>query len=152
MTHIQFGEKFTVDLDKHYCSCNFWELIGIPCRHSVAGICARKEEPESYVHQYYKRDAYVRTYSPEISAINGPKMWPQVPNVPNVLPPQYKRGAGRTKKLRRKEPDEPTNATKAARGGHQNNCMRCGKLGHNVRTCKNTPLEGYVPRKVTLIL
>jgi len=29
-------EKFIVDLTNHTCSCYFWDLVGIPCRHVVA--------------------------------------------------------------------------------------------------------------------
>jgi len=31
-------EKFIVDLTNHTCTCYFWDLVGIPCRHVVAAI------------------------------------------------------------------------------------------------------------------
>ena len=43
------------DLDKHTCSCNFWDLVGIPCRHVVVSIGRALENPQSYVHTYYHK-------------------------------------------------------------------------------------------------
>lgn len=31
--HTMLDERFTVDINMCSCSCNFWELVGIPCRH-----------------------------------------------------------------------------------------------------------------------
>jgi len=60
-----------VDLSNHSCSCYFWDLVGIPCRHVVAAINYKVENPEAYVHAYYKRNAYQACYGPQITPING---------------------------------------------------------------------------------
>ncbi|XP_024636474.1 uncharacterized protein [Medicago truncatula] len=39
------GHKFTVNTANRTCSCNFWELVGIPCRHAVAAIGKRDGRP-----------------------------------------------------------------------------------------------------------
>jgi hypothetical protein len=109
----------------------------------VSAINFHREDPESYVHEYYKRDAYVRTYSPEISPINGQDKWPKT-QYDEVLPPTYKRGPGKPKKLRRREPDEDN--TRLRRSDQKNMCNKCHQYGHNVRTCKNPAVPGYVPR------
>ncbi|CAL5183759.1 unnamed protein product [Lathyrus oleraceus] len=50
-----------------------------------------------------------------------------------MLPPSYKRGPGRPKKLRRREPDEdPDKVTTQT----SYCCTRCIVHGHNVRSCK----------------
>jgi len=67
-------EKFVVDLSNHSCSCYFWDLVGIPCRHVVAAINYKVENPEDYVHAYYKRDAYQASYGPQITPINGQQL------------------------------------------------------------------------------
>ncbi|KAK2395024.1 hypothetical protein QL285_056790 [Trifolium repens] len=36
VSHQYNGQQFIVDTLKKTCSCNFWELDGIPCRHAVA--------------------------------------------------------------------------------------------------------------------
>jgi len=38
-------EKFVVDLSKHSYTCYFWDLVGIPCRHVVAAINYKIENP-----------------------------------------------------------------------------------------------------------
>jgi hypothetical protein len=95
VTHVNMTDSFTVDLEKHSCSCNFWELVGIPCR---------------------------------------PKKRPKT-NDPVILPPEYKRGPGRPKKLRRREPDE-ANQPRWRRTNTTHRCNRCLEYGHNARTCK----------------
>jgi len=36
-------ENFVVDLKQLSCTCWFWELVGIPCRHVVTAIYYRLE-------------------------------------------------------------------------------------------------------------
>ena len=67
-------EKFVVDLSNHSYTCYFWDPVGIPCRHVVATINYKVENPEAYVHAYYKRAAYEACYSPKITPING-QLW-----------------------------------------------------------------------------
>ncbi|CAK8540314.1 unnamed protein product [Lathyrus sativus] len=38
VTNILFTDSFVVDLEKQTCSCNYWKLVGIPCRHDVVAI------------------------------------------------------------------------------------------------------------------
>lgn len=138
VTHTLFKEKFIVHLDRNYCSCNFWDLVGIPCRHAVAAISYKGDSPDKYVHQYYKREAYELCYGHEISPINGQDMWPKTDN-DQILPPSYKRGPGRPKKLRRREADENPKPTKLRRSTTSYTCSRCGKSGHNKKRCPLPP-------------
>ncbi|XP_057443991.1 actin-binding protein wsp1-like [Lotus japonicus] len=73
-----------------------------------------------------------------ISPINGEKMWPKICEDP-ILPPEFKRGPGRPKKLRRREPDEQPHPTKLPRGGSGYTCGRCHQKGHNQRKCHLPP-------------
>ncbi|XP_047178286.1 uncharacterized protein LOC124845263 [Vigna umbellata] len=36
VTHGFTMDKFVVDLSNHTCTCYFWDLVGIPCRHVAA--------------------------------------------------------------------------------------------------------------------
>lgn len=136
VTHLHFLDKFVVDLDKRTCSCNFWELVGIPCRHAVAAINMKGDDPTTYVHDYYTKVYYQDCYDQVISPINGQNKWPKT-NYPEILPPQFKRGPGRPKKLRRREPDEERMENgKWSRAHTTTRCKRCLKVGHNKRTCK----------------
>ncbi|KAH7846360.1 hypothetical protein Vadar_012997 [Vaccinium darrowii] len=52
-------------------------------------------------------------------------------------PPEFKRQTSRPRKSRRREADEPPkNPFKLSRVGVKMTCKKCGKQGHNVRTCK----------------
>jgi len=136
-------EKFVVDLSNHSCTCYFWDLIGIPCRHVVAAINYKVENPEAYVHPYYKRAAYEACYSPEITPINGQQLWPKS-NKPELLPPIYKTPPGRPKKLRRREADEHVSHSKLSKKNLIMKCSRCKQMGHNIRSCR----KGIRHRKV----
>ncbi|CAK8566060.1 unnamed protein product [Lathyrus sativus] len=58
-------------------------------------------------------------------------MWPEV-NTEEMLPPSYKRGPGRSKKLRRREPDEDPNRGRIHTSYF---CTKYGVHGHNARSC-----------------
>ncbi|PPR93901.1 hypothetical protein GOBAR_AA26776 [Gossypium barbadense] len=54
-----------------------------------------------------------------------------------ILPPIIRRPPGRPKQTRRKEVDEVRKSgPKLSKTGQQTNCTKCGKPGHNTRTCK----------------
>ncbi|GAU09980.1 hypothetical protein TSUD_391720 [Trifolium subterraneum] len=147
VTHFHFVDKFVVDLGKRSCSCNFWELVGIPCRHAVAAITMKGEDPITYVHRYYSKMCYKDCYDQIISPINGENRWPKT-DYPHILPPQFKRGPGRPKKLRRRDPDGERRGRredgKWSRSGTTNHCTRCNEPGHNMRSCKNPAVEKCV--------
>ncbi|XP_058744588.1 uncharacterized protein LOC131617289 [Vicia villosa] len=149
-THVMFTDSFVVDLAKHTCSCNFWDLVGIPCRHAVAAIHRKVDNPINYVHKCYHKSTYVTCYNEVISPINGQNKWPKTTD-PEILPPSYKRGPGRPKKLRRREADEESQ-TRWQRTNTSHRCKICFEYGHNKRTCKKNKqlavIVGEVPRDV----
>ncbi|KAJ1377974.1 Zinc finger, CCHC-type superfamily [Sesbania bispinosa] len=57
------------------------------------------------------------------------------------MPPTYKKGQGRPKKLRRREPDEDPNPTKLKRSHTKYYCGDCHQQGHNTRKCPNRPVQ-----------
>jgi hypothetical protein len=65
---------------------------------------------------------------------NGRNRWPKTDD-PDILPPQYKRGPGRPKKMRRRDPDE-ADPLRWTRSNTTHQCQRCLEYGHNARTCK----------------
>jgi len=136
-------EKFVVDLSKHSCTYYFWDLVGIPCRHVVAAINYKIENPEAYVHPCYKREAYHACYSLEITPINGKQLWPKI-NQPELLPPIYKTPPGKPKKLRRREADENVSHSKLSKKNMIMKCSKCKQIGHNIRSCR----RGMRSRKV----
>ncbi|XP_014515308.1 uncharacterized protein LOC106773133 [Vigna radiata var. radiata] len=136
VTHGFIMDKFIVDLSNNSCSCYSWDLIGIPCRNAIAAISYKVQNPEDYVHVYYKKQAYVTCYAPEIVPINGQQMWPTSENTPLLLPPIYKTPPGRPKKLRRRETNERVSHTKFSKKHAIMKCSSCKEFGHNVRSCR----------------
>ncbi|KAL4355209.1 hypothetical protein GQ457_06G006110 [Hibiscus cannabinus] len=62
-----------------------------------------------------------------------------------VIPPIIRRPVGRPKKNRKKEADEALTATgRLGKTGVQMTCSKCGKTGHNKRSCKGQ-VGGNVP-------
>jgi len=131
VVHIHSKHSFIVDVSKRSCTCNLWELVGIPCRHAVAALGYRQQNPEDFVDDCYSKARYIDCYDNNVSPINGEDMWPEV-DVEEMLPPAYKRGPGRPKKLRRREPDEDPNKGRTATTYR---CTKCNKHGHNTRSC-----------------
>ena len=61
-----YGKQFVVDMEKHSCAFNRWDLTGIPCKHAVSVIAFKKEWVKDNVHDFYKMDTYIALYSHHI--------------------------------------------------------------------------------------
>jgi hypothetical protein len=105
--------------------------VGIPCRHAATALGFRNQSLEDFVDDYYSKDTYEKCYGYNVSPINGQDMCPEV-DMEKMLPPSYKRGPGRPKKLRRREPDEDLHKIRTQTTYC---CTRCGVHVHNARSC-----------------
>ncbi|XP_058783089.1 uncharacterized protein LOC131657741 [Vicia villosa] len=133
VTHTYNNHEFIVDISKRSCSCNFWELVGIPCRHAVAALSYRSQNPCEFVDECYSRNKYAECYGYAVSPINGQDMWPEV-DIEPPLPPVYKTAPGRPRKIRIRESGEE--GARKRRQGVAYKCTKCDKFGHNSLTCK----------------
>ncbi|XP_058216410.1 uncharacterized protein LOC131327323 [Rhododendron vialii] len=130
------GGQHTVNLEQRTCSCRRWDLTGIPCQHATAVIGQSGLQPEDYVSEWYHKHTFEATYQHIMHPLNGPDMWEKSGKDP-ILPAEFTKQPGRPKKSRRREPDEPPkNPIKLSKRGVKMSCRRCGKEGHNTRTCK----------------
>ncbi|XP_021859917.2 uncharacterized protein [Spinacia oleracea] len=151
---------FIVDLFNKKCTCYSWELTGIPCHHAYACILYMRLNPEDFVADWYSKEMYMVVYEAIVPPLPGPNHWEKSQNVePAPLPyitmpgrPSKKKrniGAGEAEEAAQKKgKDVPPglnnkkqngkvdDAQHAARGGRQNKCGNCKKLGHNRKTCK----------------
>lgn len=57
--HAHTRHSFIVEISKRTCTCNLWELVGIPCRHAVSVLGFRNQFPEDFVDDYYFKETYV---------------------------------------------------------------------------------------------
>ncbi|XP_060182953.1 uncharacterized protein LOC132612894 [Lycium barbarum] len=141
------ADNWAVDLQNRNCSCRKWTITGIPCKHAISAIWAKKDDVLDYVDDCYKVDTHRRIYEKTIFPINGSQLWPKsnkVPPLPPILVRQNKRG--RDQKLRRREQDEAgSSRTRMKKKQISVNCSFCHKPGHNIRTCK---LKNYVQSEV----
>jgi hypothetical protein len=150
VSHQYNGQQFIVDTLKKTCSCNFWQLVGIPCRHAVAALGYRSQDPIDFMDNYYSREKYASCYGFGVSPINREDMWPKPPEGvdENILPPMYKNGPGRPRKLRIRAVGEE-GARKRRRGVYH--CTTCNSTSHNAKSCKATEQDpNSLKRKVNV--
>ncbi|KAL2925707.1 AT-hook motif nuclear-localized protein 27 [Bienertia sinuspersici] len=129
-------DSMTVNLEEKTCTCRKWDLTGIPCCHAIAAIYFCHREAEEYVHDYYKKETYLKAYSGSIPPVEGERHWPKVGL--QLDPPPIKIGPGRPRKNRRKDPfEDPKRPGKLSKHGMEMTCSVCNNKGHNKRRCPN---------------
>ena len=76
---VNSGEKsYAVDLKKWTCGYRKWDMRGVPCNHAVSAIYKSKQQPEDFVHQFFKKPMYLETYKPMIYPVPGPDLWRRI--------------------------------------------------------------------------
>ncbi|KAK2638173.1 hypothetical protein Ddye_025968 [Dipteronia dyeriana] len=130
---------FIVNLITHNCDCGLWEVSGIPCKHAMAIITAKRLSSKDYVEAYLTKFAYLRTYSYVIHPIQFQPQWLEVQHPESYLP-RRKGSLASLKKMKRGHEEPP----KHKRSG-PGKCTQCGEYGHNIRICKGC--EGAASKK-----
>lgn len=113
-------------------------MSGLPCSHAISAIQFNYEQPEAYVHEYYSKSRYLDTYAFMIHPV--PDMHEYEEGGQKLNPPEAKKLAGRLKKLRNRQADEPRNPHKASRKNINVTCAKCLQKGHNQRSCIAIPI------------
>lgn len=131
--------KFVVNLAEKTCSCNAWQVSGIPCKHAVVAIWNKVDEPEQYVNDYFRKGVYMKAYEYLLEPLNGPQEWPDSDLV--VIAPALKKVQHRPQTKRRLQVGEVTKSGKMKKVGTVMTCSLCGIQGHNKRGCKNVQTE-----------
>ncbi|KAL6556398.1 hypothetical protein OROGR_005686 [Orobanche gracilis] len=125
--------RLAVSLSRHTCTCNVWQLTGIPCAHAIAAIAWKNERPEDYVHPWLTVDSMHATYEYFIKPVNSEEFWTETNN-PKPEPPKLKR----PKKQRRKDghsEERPGTSKNKVKRTWDVLCYRCGEHGHIEKTC-----------------
>lgn len=89
--------------------------------------------PEDYVADYFRKDAYMRTYTAVIYPVPDEHSWTKIDS-PDIDPPKFDKHVGRPKKSRRRGPDEGPRVQGPARKT-TSTCSNCRRDGHTYRTC-----------------
>jgi hypothetical protein len=131
--------RHAVNLDKRTCTCNKWQITGLPCTHAINLICSyRGLELEDYVDKCYSVSRFKAAYEGWIEPIPDKTLWPKVNLGFKLWPPTLNRAAGRPRTRRIKGAEE---------GGSKNRkkCKRCGQFGHIQKTCNETVYDSDAP-------
>lgn len=75
----QSGEIYRLNLADKLCNCKGWHLNGIPCPHAISAIMSRKEDPYSYISDWYGREKFEKTYQSPVQPMPSEEIW-QVDN------------------------------------------------------------------------
>ncbi|XP_048498054.1 uncharacterized protein LOC125496593 [Beta vulgaris subsp. vulgaris] len=129
--------KYVVNLTENTCSCNGWQVSGIPCKHAVVAIWNKVDEPEQYVSDYFRKGTYMKAYSYLLEPLNGPQEWPNSETL--MTAPPLKKVRHRPQTKRKLQVGEATKSGKLKKAGIVMTCSTCGIQGHNKRGCKNVP-------------
>ena len=132
--------RHTVDLDNRTCSCQRWQITGLPCTHALCLIHSmRNRNVEDYIDDYYSVHKFKKAYEHVIAPMNGRDQWPEVDMGLKLWPPRLKRAAGRPRTRRMKGAEEGGMTTR------QRQCKRCGQFGHMMKTCNETVYDSDAP-------
>ncbi|CAI9269138.1 unnamed protein product [Lactuca saligna] len=137
--------QYVVNMDQQTCSCNRWELTGIPCKHSIAAIWDMRLNnenvgiPETWVHPTYWLKTWKEMYVFKVEPINGRLLWEKSTCPTKLIPPKYRVPIGRPKKKRRRSATEDDGVSTKWKSV---TCTKCGNVGHNGRTCKGQSQTG----------
>ncbi|WMV51041.1 hypothetical protein MTR67_044426, partial [Solanum verrucosum] len=98
------GKSYIVCLEKKTCSCNRFQVDGIPCAHAWRVLNKKHMLPDEYCSDFYKPETILRTYEVHVYPLPDKSEWniPEHIDTEVVLPPKYKRPPGRPKKQREK--------------------------------------------------
>ncbi|KAL7243883.1 hypothetical protein ACSBR1_016155 [Camellia fascicularis] len=139
-----YDTTYVVDLRARTCGCRDWDLTGIPCKHAISCIYLTREKPEAYVHNYFSKETYLRTYSFMINLVPGEHDWIET-GYDAIAPLYCRKPVERPRKERKKAADEAKNVHRVSRKYKTVQCAKCMGFGHNRRSCR-----GPVYKKSTM--
>ncbi|XP_016168257.1 uncharacterized protein LOC107610767 [Arachis ipaensis] len=124
------GSKLDVDLIKHTCTCNRWQLTAIRKRH---------DNMEHYVHLWLCMESLKKTYEHFIQPVTSEEFWTWTDQT-RPAAAIIKRPIGRPKvHNRQKDPAETVIEGEKLKRNFYVTCSKCGQTGHNYNTCKGAP-------------
>ncbi|CAN1221217.1 hypothetical protein LINGRAPRIM_LOCUS204 [Linum grandiflorum] len=100
------GRGYVVDLERHTCTCGYFELAGIPCVHAIAVASYLQKDIYYWCSKFYMLNYAEKAYGyGGIPALPGQQAWEPVEGLV-VYPPATRVMPGRPKTVRRKEAHE----------------------------------------------
>ncbi|XP_073134999.1 uncharacterized protein [Henckelia pumila] len=122
------GDKsFAVDLASTSCSCKYWQLTRLPCKHACAAIESKSLSIYDFCDKYFTIDLYRESYAGILNPIPTFEMHESSVNCTFVINPPNVRSQPGRRRTKRIPSQVELRVTK---------CGRCRKQGHNRRICK----------------
>ena len=69
------SKVFMVDLGKKTCDCGEWQIFGLPYKHNVCSIDAKRLNIKDYIHTSMKNQAFVDTYNYQYLPLPDENKW-----------------------------------------------------------------------------
>ena len=98
-------DRHTVNLEHTRCTCRLWDLSGIPCPHAINVFLHKKVVPETQIHWFYSKEAYLLAYKHKIQPVRRIQFW-NVDPAHAMEPPDMIKTIERPKKKRDRKTDE----------------------------------------------
>uniref|UniRef100_K3XSW2 SWIM-type domain-containing protein n=1 Tax=Setaria italica TaxID=4555 RepID=K3XSW2_SETIT len=125
------------------CTCGRPRQYHFVCSHLVEAARHRNFDIERMIPHEFSVDTLVRTWSPRFVPFRDPREWPPYDGPKYVADPAYRWNKRGTRKRTRHNMtmDQVSGRTRRGRATpfladpEQNECGKCGRLGHNSRTC-----------------
>lgn len=121
-----------VDVDRRTCTCGYWQLLRMPCKHACAAIEKMQGDIYDYCDPYYTVEYYKMTYNEVIyplMMVSG-NIGDENDDV-FVFPPDVRVQPGRRRK--RRIPSQVETG--------KSRCSLCKRCGHNRRSCKEAHIS-----------
>ncbi|KAK7270317.1 hypothetical protein RIF29_23370 [Crotalaria pallida] len=133
--------RYIVDIRTRCCSCNGWQLCGVPCSHAVAVLLSCRQNVHRFTESCFTVASYRKAYSQTIHPIPDRTVWNMMSDGSEICegnraievainPPKSLSPPAKPKKRRAPAADESGGRMK--RVVH---CSRCNQTGHFRTTC-----------------
>jgi hypothetical protein len=125
------------------CTCGRTRQYHFVCSHYIAAARHRNFAYKSMIPQEFTVDSLVRTWSPRFESYLDEGQWPMYTGPKYIADPgaRWKKPETRKRTRYKMVMDQVSGRTRWRRGTpflsdpDENKCVRCGRLGHNTRTC-----------------
>ena len=155
----EINSSYKTKMVDRTCTCRKWEMSGLPCRHALKIISAKKRKQEDYMAACYLTSTWRKQYETPIKAVHGINFWKKTGDseiIPPPTEPESSRGRKKIPKRIKGRNESPSkkktkvrnqSPSKVSRERRIIHCGRCGEGGHNARKCKNIGVPVQRPPK-----
>ncbi|XP_010412777.1 PREDICTED: uncharacterized protein LOC104699133 [Camelina sativa] len=124
------GDSHRVCLKKMTCTCQKWQICGIPCEHAYGLIIHKTLKAEDYVCQWFRTAIWRRNYEEGLIPQRSAKFWPHT-NENKVFAEPPKENQTKADKKRKKGVNESPTKKQPKQKKRIMHCGICGEANHN---------------------